>query len=93
MAKVYKCGAEKDPDLVSNMMQVADVSTPVVNFHFCIKFHILKKIFLQKLSPLSTDQAVCPEYTCEVDVSEANKLTPNVMFNKRSFIGQKNAAL
>jgi hypothetical protein len=30
IAKVHKCGVEKDPDLVSNMMQVADVSTPVV---------------------------------------------------------------
>jgi hypothetical protein len=32
IAKVYKCGVDKDPDLVSNMMQVADVSTPVVRY-------------------------------------------------------------
>jgi hypothetical protein len=29
MSKVYKCGAEKDPALISNMMTVADVSTPL----------------------------------------------------------------
>jgi len=34
IAKVYKCGVEKDLELVSNMMQVADVSTPVGCFIF-----------------------------------------------------------
>lgn len=32
VAKVHKCGVEKDPELVSNMIQVADVSTPIVFF-------------------------------------------------------------
>jgi len=30
IAKVQKCGVDKDPELVSNMIQVADASTPVV---------------------------------------------------------------
>jgi hypothetical protein len=30
LSKVHKCGQEKDPDLIGNMMQAADVSTPVV---------------------------------------------------------------
>jgi hypothetical protein len=38
MAKVFKCGNEKDPELVTNMMQVAAVSTPMVkNVHFLWK--------------------------------------------------------
>lgn len=37
VAKVYKCGVDKDPVLVSYMMQVADVSTPVVR-NFLITF-------------------------------------------------------
>jgi hypothetical protein len=34
LAKVHKCGQEKDPDLIGNMMQAADVSTPVVTTKF-----------------------------------------------------------
>jgi len=30
IAKVQKCGVDKDPELVSNMLQVAEISTPVV---------------------------------------------------------------
>jgi len=30
MARVHKCGVKKDPDLVSNIMVIADMTTPVV---------------------------------------------------------------
>jgi len=30
MAKIHKCGLDKEPDLVDNMIQAADLATPIV---------------------------------------------------------------
>jgi len=50
MAKTYKCGTERAPQLVTNMIQVADLNTPVVKKRLSIFSSFISLLFAESVS-------------------------------------------
>jgi hypothetical protein len=70
MAKVFKCGNDKDPELVTNMMQVAAVATPMVDFSSFQFMEVNKLGHHKTFSPRHDPKGTCPQFPCPVDVTE-----------------------